>query len=303
MEIQKSMRRLSTIDPCLFWKLFDAQITPILTYAAEVWGLHDTKQIEKVHTFAIKRFLNVPLQCSNKMIYGETGRYPLFVTTYVKCIKFWLKLTRLPMTRICRQAYEMLLLQHETGKQNWVTNVKAVLVENGFGIVWLCQSAGYETHFIAEFKYWLICWCKQNWHSAMESDDKYRWFYSFKCVFEAEKYLMCITNKWLRGMYARFRLRACRLKSHKQWFSTEQQGNFTCPMCGQEREDETHFIFHCQAYTDLRKNYSMLDSHTVQSGINYLRALLASKNETKIIALAKYITEAMKVRRNKVENI
>ena len=54
VEIQKSMRRLSTIDPCLFWKLFDAQITPLLTYAAEVWGLHDTKQIENVHTFPIK---------------------------------------------------------------------------------------------------------------------------------------------------------------------------------------------------------------------------------------------------------
>ena len=37
MEIQKSMRRLNTIERCLFWKLFDAQITPILTYAAEVW--------------------------------------------------------------------------------------------------------------------------------------------------------------------------------------------------------------------------------------------------------------------------
>ena len=104
-------------------------------------------------------------------------------------------------------------------------------------------------------------------------------------------------------MYARFILRACGLKSHKQWISIEQQGDFTCPMCGQEREIEIHFVFHCQAYTDLRKNYSMLDSHTVQSGINYLRALLALKNETKIIALTKYITEAMKVRRNKVENI
>ena len=55
-------------------------------------------------------------------------------------------------------------------------------------------------------------------------------------------------------------------------------------------------VFHCQAYTDLQKNDSIFDSPTVQSGINYLRALLASKNETKIIALAK-------VRRNKVENI
>ena len=102
IEIQKSMRRLSTINSCLFWKFFDAQITPILTYPAEVWGLHDTKQIEKVHTFAIKRFLNVPLHCSNKLIDGETGRYPLFITRYVKCIKYWIKLTRLPMTRICR---------------------------------------------------------------------------------------------------------------------------------------------------------------------------------------------------------
>ena len=70
-------------------------------------------------------------------------------------------------------------------------------------------------------------------------------------------------------------------------------------MCGQEREDEINFVFHCQAYTDLRKNYNIFDSPTVQSVINYLRALLASKNETKIIALVKYITEAMKIRRKK----
>ena len=77
----------------------------------------------------------------------------------------------------------------------------------------------------------------------MQSDDKCRWFYSFKCAFKAEKYLMCITNKWLRGMYARFRLRAFGLKSHKQWVTTEQQGDFTCPMCGQEREDGDTLCF------------------------------------------------------------
>ena len=98
-------------------------------------------------------------------------------------------------------------------------------------------------------------------------------------------------------------LRAWGLKSHKQWFTTEQQGDFTCPLCGQEREDEIHFVSHCQAYTDMRKTYIIFDSPPVPSGINYLRALLASKNETKIIVLAKYITEAMKVRRYKVENI
>ena len=48
MEIQKSIRRLSSSDPTVFWKLFHTQIEPILTYAAEVWGLEDVGQIEKV---------------------------------------------------------------------------------------------------------------------------------------------------------------------------------------------------------------------------------------------------------------
>ena len=111
------------------------------------------------------------------MIYDETGRYPLFITTYVKCITYWIKLTRSAGTKICRQAYEMLLLQHEAGKQNWVSSVKNVLKENGFGIVWLCQGVGSVTQFVAEFKNRLISCYKQNWHSDIESDDRYRRLY------------------------------------------------------------------------------------------------------------------------------
>ena len=39
MDIQKSMTKFNTIDPTLFWKLFDTQIEPILTYSSEVCGL------------------------------------------------------------------------------------------------------------------------------------------------------------------------------------------------------------------------------------------------------------------------
>ena len=38
-------------------------------------------------------------------------------------------------------------------------------------------------------------------------------------------------------------LRVCGLESHKQWVTTEQQGDFTCPMCGQEREDGDTLCF------------------------------------------------------------
>ena len=48
-----------------FPQLFDVQIQPIALYGSEVWGLQRIDVIEKVHTFACKRFLNVPLKHPN----------------------------------------------------------------------------------------------------------------------------------------------------------------------------------------------------------------------------------------------
>ena len=44
------------------FKTFDAQIQPIALYGSEVWGLQCVGVVEKVHTLACKRFLNVQLK-------------------------------------------------------------------------------------------------------------------------------------------------------------------------------------------------------------------------------------------------
>jgi hypothetical protein len=114
---------------------------------------------------------------------------------------------------------------------------------------------------------------------------------------------MFITNKWMRDTLARFRLRACGLKNLKQWFTTDEQNaiDLICPVCGQGSEDEVHFIFHCQAYTELRKKYTLFDSITTQPNMNHVSTILASKDETEITSLAKYIVEALRVRKKKIE--
>ena len=59
----------------------------MLNYGAEAWGLEaDHTPIERIHLFAIKSFLNTSIRTPNAMVYGETGRYPLFMSTYVKCV-------------------------------------------------------------------------------------------------------------------------------------------------------------------------------------------------------------------------
>ena len=115
---------------------------------------------------------------------------------------------------------------------------------------------------------------------------------------------MCITNKLLRGMFNGFSLRACGFKSHKQWFFAEQQGETLPAQCVVRREKIRYTLFFiARSIQTCERITAYLTHPTVQSGINNLRALLASKNETKIIAMAKYITETMKIRRKKVENI
>ena len=61
------------------------QIQPMLNNGAEVWGLEaDHTPIERIHIFAVKTFLNTSIRTPNVMVYGETGRCPLFMSTYVK---------------------------------------------------------------------------------------------------------------------------------------------------------------------------------------------------------------------------
>ena len=116
-----------------------------------------------------------------------------------------------------------------------------------------------------------------------------------------KKYLLLITNKWLRDTLAKFRLRVCGLKNHKQWFTTKEEGDLTCPMCGPASEDEVHFLFQCPAYANLQTKYNIFHSTTTQFSMKHVSTLLVSKDETEIKTLAKYVTEAMSVRKKKTE--
>ena len=72
-------------------------------------------------------------------------------------------------------------------------------------------------------------------------------------------------------------------------------------MCGQASEDEVHFLFQCQAHANLRIKCNIFDSATTQFSMIHVSTLLASKDETEINTLAKYIAEAMSVRKKKAE--
>ena len=100
----------------IFFKLFDAQIAPTLLYAAEIWGYKMYEQIERVHLFACNRFLHVRNKTPNDVVYGELGRYPLFIPATVRFVKYWLKLLRQTDNLYSKKSNKMLLEMQNRGK-------------------------------------------------------------------------------------------------------------------------------------------------------------------------------------------
>ena len=101
-------------------KLFDVQVQPVLQYGSELWGLDRAAiHCESVQLFAIKKFLSVEMRTPNDLVYGETNRYPMYVSSAVNCNRYWRKLLQMEEFRLPYMAYKMLHDLDVTGKINW----------------------------------------------------------------------------------------------------------------------------------------------------------------------------------------
>ena len=251
----KYLGMLNDFTKSCFCKIFDAQVQPVLLYGSEIWGLHRLDNIEKVHTFALKRFLNVHAKLPNKFIYGEMGRFPLFNFSAIRCIKYWLRLLTLDISRLPKQAYLMLLNLDEKGKVCWATKVKNTLFYMGLGHAWVHHSVGSEKAFVSLFKQRLKDVFIQEWDSSLSSKDIYQNYRLFKDYFGSEKYFDYIDKKCFRDFIVKLRLGVLPIyDSHfSRTFNTGQK-NTLCNYCNVP-ENEDHFIFHCSLYKKYRGRY------------------------------------------------
>ena len=142
----------------------------------EVWGLiAHNRIIERIHLLAIKRLLNVSPKTPSSLVYGETGRYPLYICTYTRCIKYRLNILRMQEDRIPLKSYKMLQV-HCNNKNNPASSVCFALYRYGYGHVWENQSVCNIRAFLCEFKQRLTDCYLQGWNSDINSKDRYAVF-------------------------------------------------------------------------------------------------------------------------------
>ena len=112
-------------------RLFDAFVGSVLNYSCEIWGFGKSKVIESVYLKFCKALLKGKSSTCSAGVYGELGRYPLFVSRIARIVKYWSRIVELIV-----QFYRSLVDGCNKGVNNMATNVRTLLDSNGFSYVW-----------------------------------------------------------------------------------------------------------------------------------------------------------------------
>ena len=232
------------LSPKTLCQLFDAFVGSILNYACETWGYSKSKDIERIHLKFCKRILNVKLTTSNAGVYGELGRYPLYISRYNRIIKYWLKLIKTDNC-ILKAIYNVSLFDCLNGKKNWSYYVKTILYKYGFGYIWEQPYNIDEQLFCAVFKQRLIDNAIQEWNDDLNNNRTMSLYRLVKNEFGYEKYLNLSKYKSYRQHITKIRL-----SSHKLRIETGRYGRNRidrnerlCQICNcGDIEDELSFI-------------------------------------------------------------
>jgi hypothetical protein len=110
------------LKPSTMLQLFDSFVGSTLNYACEVWGNSKSKSLESIHLKFCKTLLRVKRSTPSMAVYGDLGRYPLYINRYVRIIGYWLKLVNTDNI-LLEKMYSLLLTDNKQGHKNWVTGL------------------------------------------------------------------------------------------------------------------------------------------------------------------------------------
>ena len=256
ISIFKTLYKLGKVEPDIFFKLFDAQVKPMMLYAAEIWGLASTETlntIEKVHMFACKKLLGVTPRTPSALVQAELNRHPIIIDAQIKSVKYWSKLLQLDINRLPRQAYER-ELREKNKPDNWTEKLKNLLSLNGYAYVWNNGGTPFMKSFCKSLKQRLVDQFWQNWHSNLETSDRYDMYRTIKLDHKQEGYVHTLTISKFRKAFARIRLGILDLRYNERFLRPYSSTH--CVFCGpQIVENEHHFLLECPMYSEIRSKY------------------------------------------------
>ena len=296
----KSLYNSGQLPKSVFFKLFDAKIAPILFYGSELWGTEQFLDLERVQYYACKRFMCAKQKAPNFAVLGDCARYPLYIESYRRSLKYWLKIIKMQNSRYIKKCYNMMLIDDSQGFTNWVTNIRLLLERHGFGIVWQNQMVNSESLFIKQFVSRIKDCYLQDWNASITENSKLINYKMYKNNIDFERYLDVLDIRKFRYLYVNFRLGCHELEIEKGRYRNVPRLNRICVLCSSNSvEDEYHFLLCCEKYADIRSQF-IPRKYRENPTRHKFNMLMSSKNEITIKAIATYLMHAFKERSRRI---
>ena len=261
--------------------LFDKIVVPVLLYACEIWGYENIDIIERVHLRFLKHILNLKNSTPSFMVYGETGRYPLYVTVYTRMISHWAKVLASDECRICKIVYRYLYEQHKKGICNpWFTCIQNIFNSCGMSNIWNDQCTTYvsprwvSSVISQSLKDQFI----QKWHSDLNESSKGLCYRIYKTTFSIESYLVNLPRKF-RTSLIKFRTTNHHFPVEKGRWNGTPRNERLCHFCNSNKiGDEFHYLMECDSFKEQRKIFSHENNFFIRPNTLKFNNLMSSTN-------------------------
>ena len=130
--------------------------------------------------------MNVGINASNVDVIEDCGRYPMFIETRRKAVKYRLKIFKLSDEKYVKKCYKMLYYFDNLGHRNWVISIKNILYTYGLAYIWEMQMVTNDTCFLRELVQIMKDQFLVEWKDGINSNRKLSNYVNFKTHFGCE---------------------------------------------------------------------------------------------------------------------
>jgi hypothetical protein len=247
---------LSTLAAVNVWKTL---VRPVLEYGAEVldYGVRrEWVEAERIQLRMGRRILGCVSTTANEVVRGELGWMTMKSRRDLLRLGYWGKVMRMREGRWTRRLYEKSREEFVgEGKSNWCKITHSLLCELHLEQVWDSQELGSQEQWQARVWKAVNERDEETWRAGVALNPKLRTYAVLKQAKGLEGYLDGSVNGFGRRILTSLRSgsNALRIETGRYHVPSLRVEDRICWCCGQEVEDEQHFLLSCSLYKEERE--------------------------------------------------
>ena len=206
----------------------------------------------------LKSIMGVSKSCPNIVLYGDTAEIPISLKSTRLTLNYWHRVTNnLPENALAKLA----LSENISMRSNWIITIEKLL-----NSLQLTDKIGDHNKFKYATRKSLETGWKVWWKQSLENPQlsRLKFYQEIKGEYKYEQHLD-IQHFDKRRLTSKLRCSDHALEiekgRHKPVSTRKPVEERKCVFCPRgEVEDEKHFLYHCDLYSEIRRKYPITDS-------------------------------------------